>query len=209
MWRRAEAMRRVLPALCSLLLLAGCVTAPVSHEPLSVPAQQDFLRGLGSFQFNGRAAVQVGDESVTPSVSWRQKAAESQLKLAGPVFTGSMMLFYSPQSLRVTTSRGEKLQDAEAEQALSAQLGFLPPFDALRYWVLGIAAPGEPATGQVTDVGGRITELTQREWRIQYDRWTEVATPSGVVSLPQRLTATRANLRLKLFVERWKLQSSD
>ncbi len=120
-----------------------------------------------------------------------------------------MALFYSPQSLRVITSRGEKLENAEAEQALSAQLGFLPPFGALRYWVLGIAAPGEPPAEQTSEATGRVAELNQQGWRIHYDRWMEVATSSGVVSLPQRLTATRANLRLRLFVDRWKLQASD
>ncbi len=202
-------MRRALTALCSVVLLAGCVTAPVSYEPLGVSAQEELLRGLGNFRLDGRASVQAGDEAFNPSLSWRQKAAESQLKLSGPLGAGSMALVYSPQSLRVTTSRGEKLENAEAEQALAAQLGFLPPFGALRYWVLGIVAPGDPPTGQVSDAAGRLTEITQQGWRIQYDRWTQVATRDGSVSLPQRLTATRANLRLRLFVDRWKLQASD
>jgi outer membrane lipoprotein LolB len=208
MWRRAEVMRRALTALCSVVL-AGCVTAPVSHEPLSVSAQEELLRGLGNFRLDGRASVQAGDEAFNPSLSWRQKAAESQLKLSGPLGAGSMALVYSPQLLRVTTSRGEKLENAKAEQALVAQLGFLPPFGALRYWVLGIVAPGDPPAGQVNDAAGRLTEITQQGWRIQYDRWTQVATRDGLVSLPQRLTATRASLRLRLFVDRWKLQASD
>ncbi len=209
MWRRAEAMRRALSAFCSVVLLAGCVTAPVSHEPLIAPAQEELLRGLGNFRLDGRASVQAGDEAFNPSLSWRQKGPESQLKLSGPLGAGSMALSYSPQSLRVTTSRGEKLENAEAERALAAQLGFLRLSErcATGCWVLRHRV--NRRQGRRVMQPGASPKSRSRDGRIQYDRWTDVATSAGVVKLPQRLTATRASLRLRLFVDRWKLQASD
>ncbi len=199
-------MQRLLPALCAVALVAGCATTPVSHETLAAPAQEELLRALPGFRFDGRAAVpRLG----SATLSWRQRAADSRLRLGNPLGPGSMTLAYTPATLRVTSSRGDEFEGAAAEQFLSDQLGFVPPFEALRYWVLGLAAPGEPPVGQVTDTTGRITEMTQLDWRIRYDRWTGMATPAGEVRLPLRMTATRADLRLTVVVDRWKLQAAD
>ena len=121
-------MRRLLPAACVALLLAGCATTPVSREPLPGPAQQTLLHELSSFRFAGRAAVRAGEDGFSASLSWRQHAGESQLQLSGLLGAGGLHLVYGPNSLRVTTSRGEKLEGGEAERALSSRLGFVPPF---------------------------------------------------------------------------------
>jgi len=207
MWRRAEAMRRLFIAF-GCLLLVGCATTRVSHVPLTAAAQETFLRSLSGFQLKGRAAVRAGEEGFNASVTWRQIAAESRFKLSGPV-GGSLTLVYGPQTLHVISSRGEELEGAEAEQALTAQLGFVPPFEALRYWVLGLAAPGEPLTEQATDRDGRLVDMTQQQWRIHYDRWSEFETSAGMVRLPRILVATHADLRLKLVVESWKPQAGN
>jgi outer membrane lipoprotein LolB len=210
MWPTAEIMRRLLTACCGALLLAGCATPRVSHEPLAAPEQEALLRNLTGFQFEGRVGVRAAGESPpAATLSWRQRGAESQLRLGGPLGAGSQMLVYSQASLRVTTSQGEVFEGAEAVQNLSSQLGFMPPFEALRHWVLGLAAPGEPPAAQMTDATGRIIEMTQLDWHIRYDRWTRMATRAGEVRLPQRLIATRADLRLTVVVDRWKLPAVD
>ncbi len=167
------------------------------------------MQDLPGYQFDGRAAVRVGEDGSTPSLSWRQQAAESRLRLTSPIGTGGLILRYSPDSLRITSSRGEEYSGDEAAAILSDQLGFVPPFDALRYWVLGLVAPGEAPTDRQTNAAGRVAEMTQLGWHIRYERWTALATRTGEVQLPQLLTATHAEVRLKLVVNRWKLQAAD
>jgi outer membrane lipoprotein LolB len=198
-------MHRSLLLCCGVLLLAGCATTRVSQVLLGAPEQEALLRDLPGFRLQGRAAIKAGEEGSQPALDWRQQAAESRLKLSGPLGTGGLTLVYSPQQLLVTSSRGEELRDAEARQVLFEQLGFVPPFDALRYWMLGLAAPGEAPTEQVAGANGRVADMTQLQWHIHYERWTDVATPTGVVQLPKKLTVTRADLRLSVFVDRWKL----
>ena len=70
-------------------------------------------------------------------------------------------------------------------------------------------APGESPVGQVMDTAGRISEMTQLDWRIRYDRWTGMATPAGEVRLPLRMIATRDELRLTVVVDQWKLRAAD
>lgn len=205
MWRRAESMRRSLLLCCGLLLLAGCVTNRVSQLPLGAAEQEALLRDLNGFRMQGRSVITAGEERTQPKLDWRQEAAESRLKLSGPLGAGGVTLAYSPQRLLVTSSGGDELRDDEARQVLVEQLGFEPPFDALRYWLLGLAAPGEAPAAQQAGENGRLADMTQQQWRIQFDRWTDVATSAGVVQLPKRLIATRADLKLSVFVERWTL----
>lgn len=202
--RRFPKVLRHASALAAALLLAACATAPDTRPLLDPQAQEQALRDLSGFQLAGRTAVAAGDDGFNASVSWREARGESVLKLSGPV-GGSLTLTWRPGFLQVVSSRGERLEGAEAEQAVVAQLGFVPPFEALRYWMLGLPAPGEPPTEQESDDTGRPARLVQQQWQIRYDRWTAATLPAGRVQLPQRLTATRDDVRLRIFVDRWKL----
>lgn len=195
---------RVPLALAATLLLAACVTAPVQRTPLDAATQEQALRALTGFQLNGRTAVAAGGDGFNATVSWRQAGEESTLKLSGPV-GGSLTLTWRPGYLRVVSSRGETLQGAEAEEAVIRQLGFMPPFEALRYWMLGLSAPGEAPIEQQADDSGRPARLVQQQWQIRYERWSGVALDAGLAQLPQRLTATRGDVRLRVFVDKWKL----
>jgi outer membrane lipoprotein LolB len=200
-------MGRVLLAICGAMLLAGCATTRPAHEPLVAAAQEALLLELPGYQFEGRAAVRVGEDGSSPAVSWVQRGSESRLRLTGPFGTGGLILRYGPDSLHITSSRGDEYAGDEADAILSGQLGFVPPFDALRYWVLGLAAPGDAPTELQTNAAGRVAEMTQLGWRIRYERWTALATRSGEVQLPELLMATRGEIRLKLVVNRWKLRA--
>jgi outer membrane lipoprotein LolB len=202
-------MRLLWSACCGMLLLAGCATTRVSQAPLATAAQEQVLRGLAGFQLEGRASIKVGDDGFTPSLSWQQRADEARLRVHPPIGPGGLTLVYSPQLLQVTDSRANTYEGDDARNLLASQLGFVPPFDALRYWVLGLAAPGESPVASVLDGEGRAIEMTQQGWHIKYDRWTTEATRAGTLRLPKRLTASRADLRLVLFVDRWKLRVAD
>ncbi len=139
------------------------------------------------------------------SMDWRQQRDETKLKLSGPLGAGGLQVDYSPLQLRVT-SRGDTLVNAEAEQMLARELGFLPPFDALRYWIRGLPAPGTEAAVETLDAAGVLQQLEQQGWMIQFERHVAVNTAAGTVQLPARLTATRDGLRLRLVVDRWRLK---
>ncbi len=208
MWRPTDFARRLPLAGCALLLVAGCVTTRVSHVPLSGPAQIQLLQNLPGFRLKGRAGVKAGEDGFNASLSWRQRGTVADLKLSGPLGAGGVKVTYSPESLVVTNSHGERLQGSQAEEAVVRQLGFVPPFAALRYWVLGLAAPDAPITEQSTDPDGRITEMTQHDWHIRYNSWSVVATPAGELRVPRKVTVTRPDLRLIVVVDRWQLQAA-
>jgi outer membrane lipoprotein LolB len=191
-----------------LLGLSACVTTSrVPQAPLTAEQQRAALQGQGSFTLNGRVAMSAGTQGFPPAgISWRQNKESSQVRLSGPLGTAAMLLHYDAGQLRIETGRGEVLEGAAATAALTQQLGFAPPLDALRYWILGLPALGEEIFAQALDNDGRLLQLTQRAWQVSYEDYRAQTTRHGMVQMPRRITATRDGLRLKLVIDRWRME---
>lgn len=181
-------------------LLAGCATTSGSRIALTVDQQRDFLQSLAAFSFNGRATI----DGQLFSMEWQQQREVATVRLTSRVGVGGVRMEYSPQHLRLETSRGV-LNDDEARQLLAGELGFVPPFESFRYWVLGLPAPGSPAV-QDFDADGRLQQLEQQGWLITYRKLATVGTAGGTASLPSLLNATRDDLGLRLVIDRWSIR---
>jgi outer membrane lipoprotein LolB len=190
------------------LWLAACATTPSPRTLLASESQEALLLALPGFSIEGRAGVKAGAEpkGFQASLDWRQVGDESRAELAGPFGAGRLAVTWRPGMLRLEGGRGEQYENADAEAVLMRELGFIPPFEALRFWMLGLQAPGEEPTQLTPAAGeGRLGDLTQQGWHIRYEQWMNVAAAGGDVQLPRRLTATRDDLRLRVVVDKWKL----
>ena len=112
---------------------------------------------------------------------------------------------FGNQDLRVETSRGQVLEGMQAQAAINDQLGFAPPLEALRYWLLGLQAPGADALEQ-RNPDGQLLWLTQLGWRVEYQEFGPQPIATGRIALPKRLSATREDLRLRVVIDRWRLE---
>lgn len=201
---RMPAGLRLLVLVLPAIWLAACATPRAPQSLLPPEAQQALLRDLPQFEAEGRVSVTAGERREIANLDWTQQGPQARIRMAGPFGAGAITVDWSPQHLRLT-SGGEVHQDAGAEALLVQQLGLSPPFDALRYWMLALEAPGEAPSLQRTSPDGRLEEITQRGWNIRYDRWVPVAAEAGGVMLPGRITIRRDALTLRVLVERWKL----
>lgn len=193
-----------LAAVAALALLAACATAPAPRTVLPVAAQEQLLRDLQQFSARGTVSVQAGDKAEIINLEWQQQADASRVRLSGPFGAGALTVDWSPGMLRLAS--GDQVHEgAEAEAVLLQQIGLVPPFDAMRYWMLGLEAPGEPPQRRTLAGAGRLGELEQRRWLIRYGEWMTVAAPGGGVQLPRRLDISRDELRLRVSVRRWSL----
>lgn len=185
------------------LLVAGCAT--VRAPRLTSPAAQEaLLRGLSGFELTGVVGVRAGDQGANPTLNWTQRGDEASVHMYGPFGAGNLKITWSPRQLQMAT--GDDVYEGElAEHVLVDNLGFVPPFAALRYWVLGLAAPGDVPEQQETGVNGRLKMLVQQQWRITYDSWVRVGIDGDGVEVPRRLVATRDDVRLTVVVRRWRL----
>lgn len=187
-----------------LIALAGCATTPRQPlQALDAEQQRNLLQNTKVFSFAGRVAISGQDS--THTLEWRQQRDESTVKLVGFLGMGSLQMEFRPGRLRLSTSSGLKVNDDEAEETLLRELGFMPPFDSLRYWVLGLPAPAALAE-QSPDAAGRPQQLEQQGWVITYERFVAVPAADGILQMPALLVAQRGDLRLRLFIHRWRLR---
>lgn len=193
-------MRR-LTVLMLALLAAGCATLPTPPAPqVDWPARQAELLALDGWRLTGRVAVNVDGEGGSASLDWRQSGATSDLSLSGPLGAGSLRAVLDAAGLRLEDGSGSRLAGEEAEQALSGRFGVTLPLQALRYWLLGVPAPGMPSS-TVPGPDGRPLQFEQAGWQVEPARFQ--LTEAG--ELPTRLSATQGPARLKLAVSRWEL----
>jgi outer membrane lipoprotein LolB len=193
-------MRSKLLWILAVVALAGCRTAPVQPPSAQLwDMRRPQLQARDRFELNGRVAVASGTEGFNARLRWVQDGARSQVALQGPLGTGGMQLTADGPHLSIITSRGERLDSEAARTELTARLGFEPPLDSLRYWILGVPDPTRPATEALDAQQQRLESLRQSGWQIDYGGYMAV----GHEWLPARLTLQRAGVRVRLIVDGW------
>lgn len=181
-------------------IAAGCATAPRPGAPL--PAD---LHDLDRWQARGRLGVSSGGGGGSGSFIWEQRNDVADVQIRGPVGLGSVRLQVKGDdrnpSVRLETSNGQVLESEAAWSELEARLGASVPAGRLRYWMLGLAAPGEHRWSEPTSDGE--TTLEQDGWRIDYQRFS---TDPGA-RVPIRIRATRGDARVRIVIDQWRLGS--
>jgi len=191
-----------LAAAAVLAALAGCRTAPPTLPAGEAwEVRRPLLQAREHFELKGRVAVAAAGEGFNANLRWTQDGALSEVTLEGPLGVGGAQITASGSDLTLINSRGERVDSAAAHAELAARLGFDPPLSSLRYWVLGVPDPAEPATEALDPAQQRLTALTQGGWRIDYLGYSAA---SGE-SLPAQLTLRRDSVRVRLLVVDWRL----
>jgi outer membrane lipoprotein LolB len=201
--RERPAFGVVLALGLAALLLAGCRTRPPVIAPgpgadAPWPEQRAGLEKLDRFGLDGRVAVAANGEGFSASLRYKQRPRRADLSLDGPLGIGGLRVGVAGEDIEVATSRGEKLDGIEARAELERRLGFELPLSELRWWLLGIPAPGD-ASIDADATSGEIRGFTQGGWKVSIT--ARVA--SLGFSLPRRLTAEREGARMRLLVEHW------
>jgi outer membrane lipoprotein LolB len=182
-----------------VVFIAGCASAP---RPTSVPASID-LEHLDRWQARGRLGVSGPENGGSGSFDWQQRGDRTQVQIRGPVGVGSVRLELhgdpSSPALTLETADGRKLESTAAWDELEARLGAPIPAGNLRYWILGLAAPGEHEWHEPGPDGG--VTLEQGGWRIDYQRYS---TEPGA-RVPVKMSASNGEARVRIVVDRWQL----
>lgn len=192
-------MRHLAPLV--FLLLAGCAATPVM-PPVADPQQawrdqQQQLARVAQWQLGGRIAIRTEDEGWQASIDWQQRDQGYTIQLTGPLGQGSLRL--EGDGRVVTLSRGDDvLVDEDAEALLYRQMGWRVPVAALRYWALGLPAPG--IAEHELNPQGLLARLRQSGWNIEFRDYTR----RGDLMLPGRLFISNHHAQVRLVVDRWE-----
>jgi outer membrane lipoprotein LolB len=190
-------MRWIAVALGGLwLLMAGC-----SLPGRRVEAPIESLASLAEWQARGRIAVVGAEGGGSGSFQWEQVRNASQIAIRGPAGVGSLHVRLDathPERMELALSDGRVLSADAARAELEARLGAPVPAANLRYWLLGLAAPGEHEWLERSE---NSAVLLQDGWRIEFLEYTLVRGQRA----PARLKATHGPARIRLVIDRWRL----
>jgi outer membrane lipoprotein LolB len=193
---------RRLAALSLVLLAGGCATLPAPAPVEDWPARRSALQALDAWALDGRIAVAAGEDGFSGGFDWEQAGDRAEVALALPL--GGPDFAISLEGERVTlSSRGESITDDEARVAIADRLGKgnALPLTEIRYWLVGVPAPGLPHD-ETLSADMRLASLEQSGWRVRYDRYETV----GEFELPARMEMTTEGLRLRVVVSRWQVR---
>lgn len=189
----------LLPIALTFVLLAGC--AGVATRP-GAPLPAD-LKDLDRWQAHGRLGISGPESGGSGTFDWQQRGDRADVQIRGPVGVGSVRLQLrgtaSNPDLRLETGDGHVLESTAAWDELEARLGAPVPAGNLRFWMLGLAAPGEHQWHEQNAEG--VVTLEQGGWRIDYQRYS---TDPGA-RVPVKLRATNGDARVRIVVDRWQL----
>jgi len=193
-------LRAIAPgALAIAMLLSGCV-----HQPTrpSGPVPAD-LGQLEHWQSHGRIAVSAADSGGSGSFTWNQDRDQSNVNIHGPIGIGSvnLQLRGDPSSphVELRTAKGQVFEGDAAWRELEASLGAPVPAGYLRYWMLGLPAPGDHQWISQDPQGS--STLEQSGWRIEYQQYSADAG----ARVPTRIRAVSGDARVRIVIDAWQL----
>ena len=166
-------MRR--PAAARALALAATLS-------VAACAELRFLLpgGDAEFELAGRIAVRWRDESSTGNFAWRHGARSDEVLITTPLGQGVARI----------------VREGDAVTLTEQVLGFRLPLAGLADWVRARAGPGPSQVR--TDSDGRMAELEQSGWKIEYLEWRADG------RLPSRMKLSYPGIELRLAIAEWK-----
>jgi outer membrane lipoprotein LolB len=182
-------------------LLAACAGTP---RVATIPGAPVDPARVVDWTARGRMAIAFANDGGSGSFEWAQRAATTDLQLRGPLGAGALRIVTDGTSLAVTDADGQSLDSESARQRIRGRLGADLPLVEMRFWMLGLAAPGSEARVRAE---GPATprEIVQSGWTVTFEPFKTV---QGW-SVPARLTAASGDARIKVILDEWQLPAAD
>jgi outer membrane lipoprotein LolB len=190
-------------------LLAACAPLPqvddeqAQREPLYLQ-RAALVRQVEVWSLEGRLAVSDDRDGGSGSFQWRNGAGGSRMDFHGALGRGAWRLEADERGAELVFADGTTHRAATVDALVREQLGWRVPIEALDWWVRGLAAPGAVQRKSL-DLQGRMSDLQQNGWLIEYGRYGRV----GDVSMPFRMTARQEDRTVKIAVKKWRLSSQN
>ncbi len=205
-------MTRWLFLAACLSLLAACA-GPAGPGPGNGPTPEQAwqihkakLASLKDWQFNGRLVFDNGVEVWSLKVRWQQNANGYNIMLIGPLGSGQVQLRgRDGDGVTLRNADNESFRADNVESLLYQQTGLRMPVSGLRYWILGLpdAAVAEEKYTQL-DGQGRLLELKQSDWHVEYLDYQQV---TGL-SLPEKMILSSGEIEVRLIIDYWTYRPS-
>lgn len=188
-----------------LLALAGCsapgpLSRPESERVRLYEVRHKSLGKVEEWAIEGRLAVNDGEDGGSGHLNWFWRDGFSRMDFYGALGRGAWKLTSDADGALLEMASGETYRADDVRQLAEQQIGWEIPVDALAWWVLGLASPGEWEAREL-DEEGHLQTLGQYGWTIEFAGYREIAE----VSLPRKISARRQSREVKLAIRNWRV----
>lgn len=200
-------MKRALLCVIALLSIVACTPQRVrpsmdvasGERLLSEHESRVFERD--AFDLSGRIAISDGKEGGSGRFEWQQRGSAYSLRFTVPISAQNWRLEVRPGQAVLIESNGAVRIANSAEELLERELGWRLPAAALRFWVLGMRAPGAESELEF-GANGQLLSLQQSGWQIRYiERELDQDPP-----LPSKLFARSGDHQVRMTIRRWNFE---
>ncbi len=187
-----------------VLTVAGCSTLPKPEASPNLAAQalhqahlQDIAE-ISQFAIKGRIGVQAEGKGFSGSLTWQHDKINDDIALYSPLGGQIASIKKTAENVTLEDAKGNTITATDAETLTQNTLGWQLPLTGLADWSLG--RPSNSAiTDSTWDEQGRLSNLKQDGWEIQYQNYAE----QNGHFLPSKIVLRNDKVNLKLLVENW------
>lgn len=188
-------------ALCALLVLSACATAPPTAPPADWVVHRDQVLALDHFRAEGKLALRSPEQSESASFLWYQQGERVRIELSGPLGVSATTLLSDGHQLEILRDDERSRWDISDPLGLTGETSWYLPVAALPYWLRGIPAPQLPVDELALD-GGRLSLLRQSGWEISVERYGNF----DHLALPTRLQIRGEDSQVRLMIRHWQAE---
>lgn len=193
-------MKKLVFAILSLFVLAGCSSSPqIAQLPSTAwDKHKESVESLRQWAAEGKIGIKTDDQYNPATFQWKQEQERYQLSLKGPLGQGSANISGNQYSATLEIPGEPLLEAASPEELLQLQLGWQIPVRDAQFWIRGIPSPNSDF--DATFSGQKLAILKQQGWAITYSRYIE----SESLSLPGKVVMSRDALKLTIVIKKWR-----
>jgi len=175
-----------------LALVAGCASMPPTVPTgAAVPPSANWT-------LQGRIGIQAGEQSLSGQIHWQHRAETDEVLMTSPLGQGVARIVRDAQGVLLEVPNQPARRAADAESLTREALGYALPVAGLVWWVQARPDP-DHAFEATHDAAGRLTQLRQGGWVIDYPQYDADARP-------RKLVVMREGLEIRLVADSWQAE---
>lgn len=186
-------MVRLMAGLLLAWGLAGCATSP------PVPPGALDRAASANWTFQGRVGIKTADDSLSGQLHWQHRPDRDELLMTSPLGQGVARIERNAQGVTLDVPNQPARYSLDAESLTRDVLGYGLPVSGLAWWVQAQPAPGRAFEITRRDAAGRIEQLKQDGWVIDYLQYVE-----DQPLRPRKLVVARDGLVIRLVADSWR-----
>jgi len=172
------------------LLLGGCASVSPVPPAIDVPFRSD------NWVLQGRIGVLSDEQNLSGQIRWQHREDRDELLMTSPLGQGVARIVRNGEGVALEMPNQPVRHARDADTLTREALGYVLPVTGLTWWVQARPAPGS-AFEATRDAAGRLTQLKQDGWTIDYLQYAADARP-------RKLTVAREGLEIRLVADSWQ-----